>query len=535
MLGYEAIPMKHILFIYLFFLLFVQYLPAQNQSYPELTLYRQTLSDTNIQAYHKALDEYNKQPITKTDSITDKDATVQKIKELTQKFHDSFWGTLPNYSSAFIQALEVEGLLDKIPESSYPEKRSDYARLGEAYYLFNDFEKSIAVLKKALNEQPPLSFTDRADLDARKIIGICYANLNQMDISDYYFRSILESPYQVLDRPVYNAYALSYLGCNAMIRGEYEKALALDDAVLPFFRSYTDNGHLAGMYYCRFSSYFALGDIQRAGIAADSILYYANRDTYHPNKRRKQAFTALSRYNATLGNASLTKAYSDSLVSIYKKEENEYTSQYIANAIQVKHREQAEQAQLEADAYRKNMIIWVVVSIIAILLLSYIFIQYRRLRAAHRVLIEKSRQWADQISESYNRDITDSDAEITEDTRIMQQIQDYVIKDRNYLNSDLNLGSIAQELNINRTYISSAINHVMGKNFSTYINEYRIAEAIRLLNDPAYNSFLSDDLYLSVGFNNKRSFYNNFKKITGIPPGEFIENRKNPQNQPAKD
>lgn len=472
------------------------------------------------------MDEYNKNQQVKLDSISRKGADIQKINDLSKKFQASFRGESPNYNSAFIQALELEEMLDEVPESSYPQKRADYARLGEAYYLFNDFEKSISVLKKALSEHPPLSFTDRADLDARKIIGICYANINRMDSSDYYFRSILESPWQVLNRPLYNAYALSYLGCNAMIKGEYEKALALDGAVLPFFRAYTDYGHLAGMYYCRFNCYEAMGDTRRAGLAADSILYYANKDTYHPNKRRKQAFTALSRYNAAVGNASLTKAYGDSLVTIYRIEESGHTSQYIANALQVKQRRQAQEATEQAQSYRRDMFTWLIVSVITILLSGYIFIQYRRLRKTYRLLVEKSRQWAEQIAEDYRMDTKKlPGTSTTEEAAIMRQVHDYVITAKNYLDTELSLDKLSKELNINRSYLSSAVNNVMGKNFNAYVNEYRISEAIRLLNSKENNQYTINDVFIACGFNNKRSFYIYFKKITGITPGEYRENQ----------
>lgn len=497
--------------------------------YPELYLYNKTLSPEYIQTYRKALETYKK--TAKADSTsTKRSKNTIEIEKLSKAFTKSFQANPVNYTSAFVLALELEVALDNISEEQYPEKRADYFRLGEVYYLFNDFEKSIPILKKAITETPPNSFTDRSNLNARKIIGICYANLNEMDKSDYYFRSVLESSDIVLDRPLYNAYALSYLGCNAMIKGEYKKALALDDAVLPFFRSYTDYGHLAGMFYCRSNSYFALGDIYQSGLTADSILYYANRDTYNPNKRRKQAFTALIRYNAAIGNASQTKAFSDSLIKIYKQESFGHTSQYIASAHQIKHEQDIVHEQRKTATYRRVMIAVFIAVITFIIFSTYTVIQYRRLRIAYRTLAEKSRRWAEQITEDYRLDITEMPASsTTEDIRVMQQIQDYVIVKKNYLDAELSLEKMSKELNINRTYLSSAINNVMGKNFNAYVNEYRISEAIRMFNDPACDDLPIDSIYLSSGFNNKRSFYIYFKKITGIPPGEYRESRMNKQ------
>lgn len=416
--------------------------------------------------------------------------------------------------------------MDNIAEEEYPDKRFDYFQLGEAYYLFNDFHKSINILKKVISEHPPRSFTDCTNLNARRIIGICYAELEQMDISDYYLCSILESPDLILDRPVYNAYALSYLATNAMIRGKYTKALILNDAILPFFRNHSDYGHLAGMFHSRFKCYLVTGDIYRAGIAADSILYYADRDTYHPpQKRHKMAFSALLHYNAAIGNAIGTEAYSDSLVHVYEQEALEYTSQYIADARQEKSEHDAEEAQEKAEIYRRNMITGIIISILIILFAGYTIIQYRRLRTAYRALAEKSRLWAEQINNDYKLDIEKiSEKSPPEEINIMQLIHNYIIIEKHYLDTELTLEKLAKDLTINRSYLSSSINNITGKNFNSYVNEYRIASAIHMMDNPNKDFNSIDDIYIACGFNSKRSFYYSFKKITGITPGEYRDN-----------
>lgn len=512
---------KHIRFLIFLFLL-VEQLPAQEAKiYSELVIYQQSLSQEQTKAYNTAFETYKNNA--KADSIpTKKSKEVRYVEQLSQEFTKYFYLDSINYATAFILALQLENALDNITEEQYPNKRADYFRLGEAYYIFNDFEKSIAILKKAITNNSPRSFTDRANLDARKIIGICYANLNEIDLSDFYFCSILKSNDMILDRPTYNAYALSYLGCNAMMRKEYAKALVLDDAVLPFFRNYTDYGHLAGMYYCRSTGYYNLGNITQSGLAADSVLFYANQDVYHPTKRRKQAFSALARYNAAIGNASQTKAYSDSLVTIYKQEALKHTSQYIANAKEVINRRHAVAAQERAASYRQQMLFGIVISTLFIFLAGYIFWQYRRLRTAHRALVEKSKQWAEQIAQDYKLDADKNPLSSTpEEIQIMQQVHNYIITEKNYLDADLSLDKLSKDLNVNRSYLSSAINNVMGKNFNAYINEYRISEAINMLNA---DKNTIDDIYFSCGFNSKRTFYNSFKRITGISPGEYLGN-----------
>ncbi|MCK5917027.1 MAG: AraC family transcriptional regulator [Cocleimonas sp.] len=57
------------------------------------------------------------------------------------------------------------------------------------------------------------------------------------------------------------------------------------------------------------------------------------------------------------------------------------------------------------------------------------------------------------------------------------------------------------------------------KGFSRFIREYRITEAKQqLINKPTASVF---SIGLSVGFISQSNFYNAFKEITGLAPGQF--------------
>ncbi|MGC3978597.1 MAG: hypothetical protein QM751_10425 [Paludibacteraceae bacterium] len=406
----------------------------EKASYPELELYRRTLTSEQVSAYQKALKDYNNMPyVEKTYSDNKKlncrykeiislsdttyDQTNLKINEfyslsqkaarrryinlefesLLQAFHTAFWSEYPNYTKAFEMAIMLERKLTAVSEKEYPDKRVAYFKLGEAYYLFNDFNKSIELLKHAITEKPPRSFTDCANLDARKIIGICYANTNRMDTSDYYFQSTLKSKDIVLNRPVYNAIALSHLACNAMLKGEYEKSLALDLEVLPFLKKEDDHGHLAGMYACQCFSYFGLEESSQIAILADCVLYYAQKDKYNGMKHLKQAYTILARYCAKQGDIDKAQEYNDSLISIYKEEDKVCNSQYIVQAQQNLAENEIETRKAEAETQRKALLIISTVFILSVAALSVIVVLYRRKQVAYRALVKKNQEWANSI------------------------------------------------------------------------------------------------------------------------------------------
>lgn len=559
----------------LFLLVFLLYqavvfaLPQARASYPELELYRRTLSPEQVTAYQNALEEYNLKPhgektisddkvlnlrykkITELPDTTyaqmslkskefyllSKQASKKKcvnleLESLLQAFKVGFWSETPSYTRAFEMAILLEGKLSGVSEEAYPDKRAAYFALGEAYYLFNDYEKSIELLRLAITDNPPRSFTDRANLDARKIIGICYANIHRMDSSDYYFLSTLRSKDMVLDRPVYNAIALSHLACNAMLKGEYQKSLELDLEVLPFLRKGDDYGHVAGMYACQCFAYFGMEEASRIALLADSVLYYARKDTYNKTKRLKQAYTILAKYNAALGDVDRAQEYNDSLVNIYREEAEMHSSLYIAQARQNIAENEIAARRVEVEAQRKVTVIIFMAFMLSVAALLIIVVLYRRTQAAYRSLVRKNQEWAGWSDE---KEIIPTSVGIDkslenvskEDLAIMSSVFSFVVGERQYASPGINLELLSEHLGINRKYLSKAINSVTGKNFNAYINEYRIKEAIRLLSDPE-NRYLSvDEIGLQSGFSNRTSFYESFRKTTGITPSQFKKTKRN--------
>ncbi|EIE02191.1 helix-turn-helix domain-containing protein [Leptospira licerasiae] len=90
-----------------------------------------------------------------------------------------------------------------------------------------------------------------------------------------------------------------------------------------------------------------------------------------------------------------------------------------------------------------------------------------------------------------------------------------------YKDEDLSLASLADELGLSSHQLSELINQEMGKNFSAFVNEYRIREACELLSKNKDSSIL--DIAYEVGFRSKTSFHRAFQKEVGVPPSEFRE------------
>ena len=90
-----------------------------------------------------------------------------------------------------------------------------------------------------------------------------------------------------------------------------------------------------------------------------------------------------------------------------------------------------------------------------------------------------------------------------------------------YLESNLRLNDLADQLNLSRHHTSQIINEHFDTNFFDFINTYRIEEAKNLLSGK--DDLNITDIIYSSGFNNRASFYKTFKKHTSMTPGEFSE------------
>lgn len=90
-----------------------------------------------------------------------------------------------------------------------------------------------------------------------------------------------------------------------------------------------------------------------------------------------------------------------------------------------------------------------------------------------------------------------------------------------YLNSELTLSLLADELKVHPHNVSRIINEGLHKSFTNLINEYRIEAVIKKLNNPQYDHITLLGKALDSGFNSKSTFNRVFKKVTGKTPAEY--------------
>lgn len=102
-----------------------------------------------------------------------------------------------------------------------------------------------------------------------------------------------------------------------------------------------------------------------------------------------------------------------------------------------------------------------------------------------------------------------------------------LMKDRKpYLDPDITLPGVAKMLSVTTHELSQVINEKFGQNFFEFINQRRIEESKRLMDDPNNDHLNIAAIGYTSGFNSISAFNSAFKKFSDMTPSQY-RNRKN--------
>lgn len=104
---------------------------------------------------------------------------------------------------------------------------------------------------------------------------------------------------------------------------------------------------------------------------------------------------------------------------------------------------------------------------------------------------------------------------------MQEKIMNIVVMQKKYRDKDYSAKRLAEDLGTNTRYISAVVNVRFHMNYTSFVNKYRIEEAMTLLVDKRYQDLRMEEISDMVGFANRQSFYASFFKIMGITPREY--------------
>ena len=105
--------------------------------------------------------------------------------------------------------------------------------------------------------------------------------------------------------------------------------------------------------------------------------------------------------------------------------------------------------------------------------------------------------------------------------QLVEKLNSIMTNEQVYLNPELNLEQLAEQISIHPKMLSFILNEKVGKNFNDYINEFRVEEVKKRLLEDKYSPFTILAIAQDCGFQSKSTFNTAFKKIVGITPSAF--------------
>jgi adenylate cyclase len=139
-----------------------------------------------------------------------------------------------------------------------------------------------------------------------------------------------------------------------------------------------------------------------------------------------------------------------------------------------------------------------------------------RYAAFHKIIYQKDYVLEENVNK---KELLDAETVRAYSTRLLG----HLTSKKPYLDPDLSLRTLAEQIDIHPNQLSWLLNESMGKNFNEFVNHYRVEAFKKLSKDPQNAHITLVGLAFESGFNSKTVFNTYFKKETGLTPKQFLK------------
>ena len=123
--------------------------------------------------------------------------------------------------------------------------------------------------------------------------------------------------------------------------------------------------------------------------------------------------------------------------------------------------------------------------------------------------------------------------------KLMEELKDQILNiilfQQRYRDKNYSAKQLAEDLKTNTRYISAVVNVKFNMNYTSFVNKFRIKEAMNILSSEKYKDLNMEDISDMVGFSNRQSFYASFYRINGMTPREYKLSAQKSANKNAAD
>ena len=324
--------------------------------------------------------------------------------------------------------------------------------------------------------------------------------------------------------PLFGYYADEHRGLLALERGDGAAALTHFDrqqAVGADIEALTRSN--TNVYMNRYAAYMMMGDTAQAFVqlqqlerlTTDSHVLDALMDTYRLRSEyhglRGEQLPMLQYRNRYL-------EFRDSLISYHQMasiEETQFLGQL--KEADAKLTDMNRRRQLAHLGMLAALALVAVIAVFSVLL----YRRYRQLQQKNQVLFDKQQEALAPRQERKYKDSTLSDDDKTDIiSRIRSTLQDC----DEIFSPDFTIQRLAELVGVKSRQVSQVVGEKTDGNFNVLINEFRIKEACRRINDAEhYANYTLEAISHEVGFKSRSSFNASFRRFTGLTPSEYLK------------
>lgn len=333
-------------------------------------------------------------------------------------------------------------------------------------------------------------------------------------------------------------------GVEFMADGKYDAAMSCFESMLRVAPP-NDKGAIMTYYGNKTEIYFLRHDYASAISMMTKIkdMAVASHDLYS----EAQAWNGLTEYYQAMGNEPMRKECRLRYLELQSQLLNEMGMRRIG---EMRFRTQLDsavtqlRAEQEEDVQQRAAIISaVVIAVILAILLTIIIIAYRRLRANHHELYLRNlellrtedndrkellrlRQAISALPKPANDDTKYQSSQLTDEEKdtIYIKVRQAMLDTRLICSEGFTIQQLAEVIGERQRNVSQVINEKTGGNFRSFLNEYRIREACRRINDSEHYGNLSImGIAESVGIKSRSQFTALFRRVVGLTPTEYAK------------
>lgn len=441
-----------------------------------------------------------------------------------------------DYNTGLSKLLDYIKIEERLEKKDTADLITAFYNVGGVYSVYSDFAQALDIYRRGYRLSVENGDTEMQFTILNNMVGsACY--VKEVDEAEDYNEKV--GKLKVADKGKQAYYYYFNKGFIAGCRGNNAAKIRYMQMAISMVDKYRMPGDMKVYAYSElYLSYEQSGNLEQALaclIQYDSLAHvkkqaYLYMDCY---KGMMRIYTKLGDKEKALYYQNRYFNYTDSLLNI-----NEYSKIKTGFLIDEKQRKDDTINDLRKTNTLQGIILIMLVLLItfAVVAVVVFYRQKQKLRSAYLALFRRNGELLE-IERKYRMSLERAgdilpDNDDNGDSGRQPSVQDHdvlvkkimsVMKDEaTFCNPEFSLAMLARLTESNTNYVSQAINTTFGKNFRTFVNEYRIKAAMkRMMDSDNFGNYSIQGISESVGYKSASNFISSFKRVTGMTPSLY--------------